>query len=48
MIFKMKSGIGGYGISFAGQRATSEQVFGKRKISPSSMTKKDFGVHRFH
>jgi len=47
MIFKMKSGIGGYGISFAGQKATSEQVFGKRKISPSSMTKKRFWSSSF-
>ena len=31
---------GGYGISFAGQKATLEQIFGKGKISPSQMTKK--------
>ena len=35
-----KKAFGGYGISFAGQKDTLEQVFGKTPIGPSEMTKK--------
>jgi hypothetical protein len=35
-----KKAFGGYAISFAGQKATLEQVFGKGKLAPSQMTKK--------
>ena len=35
-----KPAFGGYAISFAGQTATLEQVFGKTPIAPSEMTKK--------
>jgi len=35
-----KKAFGGYGISFSGQKATLEQVFGKAKLAPSQMTKK--------
>ena len=40
---KSKSGkkaFGGYAISFAGRKETVEQVFGKKPITPSEMTKK--------
>ncbi|QUC64754.1 hypothetical protein NsoK4_00205 [Nitrosopumilus sp. K4] len=40
---KSKSGkkaFGGYAISFAGRKETVEQVFGKKPIAPSEMTKK--------
>lgn len=37
---KGKKAFGGYGISFAGQKDTLEQVFGKTPIGPSEMTKK--------
>lgn len=35
-----KKPFGGYSISFAGQTATVEEVFGKAPIAPSEMTKK--------
>jgi len=37
---KKKKAFGGYAISFAGQKASLEQVFGKAKLAPSQMTKK--------
>jgi len=38
MVAKKKP-FGGYGICFAGRKETVEQVFGKKKIAPSQMTK---------
>ena len=35
-----KPGFGGYAINFAGREETVEQVFGKKPIAPSEMTKK--------
>ena len=35
-----KPAFGGYAISFAGRNETVEQVFGKKPIAPSEMTKK--------
>lgn len=35
-----KKPFGGYTISFAGRKETVEQVFGKKPIPPSQMTKK--------
>jgi len=35
-----KPAFGGYAINFAGRQETVEQVFGKKPISPSEMTKK--------
>lgn len=35
-----KKPFGGYSISFAGRKETVEQVFGKKPIAPSQMTKK--------
>ena len=35
-----KPAFGGYAINFAGRQETVEQVFGKKRISPSEMTKK--------
>ena len=35
-----KPAFGGYAISFAGRSETIEQVFGKKPIPPSEMTKK--------
>ena len=35
-----KQAFGGYAISFAGRSETVEQVFGKKPIPPSEMTKK--------
>ncbi len=35
-----KPAFGGYAISFAGCSETVEQVFGKKPIAPSEMTKK--------
>ena len=35
-----KAAFGGYAISFAGRSETVEQVFGKKPIAPSEMTKK--------
>ncbi len=35
-----KKAFGGYAISFAGQKATLEEVFGKSALAPSEMTKK--------
>ena len=37
---KKKAAFGGYAISFAGRTETVEQVFGKKPIAPSEMTKK--------
>lgn len=37
---KKKTAFGGYAISFAGRSETVEQVFGKKPIAPSEMTKK--------
>ena len=34
-----KQAFGGYAISFAGRKETVEQVFGKKPITPSEMTK---------
>jgi len=35
-----KKAFGGYAISFAGRKETVEEVFGKKPIAPSEMTKK--------
>lgn len=35
-----KKPFGGYAINFAGRKETVEQVFGKKPIPPSQMTKK--------
>ena len=35
-----KPAFGGYAINFAGRKETVEQVFGKKPIAPSEMTKK--------
>lgn len=35
-----KAAFGGYAINFAGRKETVEQVFGKKPIPPSQMTKK--------
>jgi len=35
-----KPAFGGYAINFAGRNETVEQVFGKKPIAPSEMTKK--------
>lgn len=35
-----KKAFGGYAISFAGRKETAEQIFGKKPIPPSEMTKK--------
>lgn len=35
-----KKAFGGYGVSFKGRKETMEQVFGKKKLPPSQMTKK--------
>ncbi|MBI1663875.1 MAG: hypothetical protein IS860_10430 [Nitrosopumilus sp.] len=35
-----KKAFGGYAISFAGRKETAEQIFGKKPIAPSEMTKK--------
>ena len=35
-----KQAFGGYAINFAGRKETVEQVFGKKPIAPSEMTKK--------
>jgi hypothetical protein len=35
-----KKAFGGYAIRFAGRKETLEQVFGKKPIGPSEMTKK--------
>lgn len=35
-----KKPFGGYAINFAGRKETVEQVFGKKPIPPSEMTKK--------
>ena len=35
-----KPAFGGYAINFAGRTETVEQVFGKKPIAPSEMTKK--------
>lgn len=35
-----KPAFGGYAINFAGRKETIEQVFGKKPIAPSEMTKK--------
>ena len=37
---KKKAAFGGYAINFAGRTETVEQVFGKKPIAPSEMTKK--------
>ena len=39
-----KKAFGGYAIHFAGRKETLEQVFGKKPISPSQMTKKIWAV----
>ena len=36
----VKKLFGGYAINFAGRKETIEQVFGKKPIPPSEMTKK--------
>ena len=38
-----KPAFGGYAINFAGRKETVEQVFGKKPITPSEMTKKIWG-----
>lgn len=35
-----KPAFGGYSINFAGRKETAEQIFGKKPIAPSEMTKK--------
>ena len=35
-----KPAFGGYAISIAGRKETAEQIFGKKPIAPSEMTKK--------
>lgn len=35
-----KTAFGGYAINFAGRKETVEDVFGKKPITPSEMTKK--------
>ena len=35
-----KKAFGGYAINFTGRKETVEQVFGKKPIAPSEMTKK--------
>ena len=35
-----KPAFGGYSIDFSGRKETVEQVFGKKPIAPSEMTKK--------
>jgi len=35
-----KKAFGGYTISFAGRKETVEDVFGKKPVAPSEMTKK--------
>lgn len=35
-----KKAFGGYSIAFAGRKETVEQLFGKKPIAPSAMTKK--------
>ena len=35
-----KKAFGGYAINFAGRKETVEQVFGKKPVAPSEMTKK--------
>lgn len=35
-----KKAFGGYGINFAGQKMTLEELFGDKPIAPSEMTKK--------
>ncbi len=35
-----KKAFGGYAIDFAGRKETVEEVFGKKPIAPSEMTKK--------
>ncbi|NIS94618.1 MAG: hypothetical protein GTN97_01615 [Nitrosopumilaceae archaeon] len=35
-----KPAFGGYAINFAGRKETAEQIFGKKPIAPSEMTKK--------
>jgi chromatin remodeling complex protein RSC6 len=35
-----KKPFGGYAISFAGRTDTAEQIFGKKPVTPSEMTKK--------
>jgi hypothetical protein len=35
-----KKAFGGYAISFAGRKETVEDVFGKKPVAPSEMTKK--------
>ena len=41
MVLKKKKKLfGGYSVSFAGREETLEQIFGKKPIPPSTMTKK--------
>ena len=35
-----KPAFGGYAINFVGRQETAEQIFGKKPIAPSEMTKK--------
>jgi len=35
-----KKAFGGYAINFSGRKETLEQVFGKKPLAPSEMTKK--------
>ena len=35
-----KQAFGGYAINFAGRKETAEDIFGKKPIAPSEMTKK--------
>ena len=37
---KPKKAFGGYAINFAGRTETVEQIFGKKPVAPSEMTKK--------
>ena len=40
MLFRSRKPFGGYAIKFAGRSETVEQVFGKKPVTPSEMTKK--------
>ena len=43
-----KKPFGGYSVSFAGQDATLEHVFGSKPIPPSEMTKKLWAFVKSH
>ena len=43
-----KPAFGGYAINFAGRTETVEDVFGKKPVSPSEMTKKLWAYVKKH